>query len=599
MRKIAAFIFFLFLNQFLPSQPLLAQTKKIDLRNLEEQIQVKNHYGRIFVVAEEGLENNILINAKPAIAEISVTQQKSGFLISVNPKDEKRIDLELRIPEQMHVKAETREGAIKFSGRFASCSAITETGTIIADVPPENVKYSFLWLGSYPRFMSDIPLEEVKEKAGGRFLISGKLESKGDKETQEETLSEKRSDRNGNHDKRKKTGKKDNSDDAKSDNANGEGLIVDEAISRNKKSKAWTVLDFKTLRGIILFNVDPSEVPPDLREKPLTEAAKAIIRSGDSLLVEAIRRVSPKYFGDYAKTLPPRKSEPNLKAKADNETNGNGLELKTAIVRVLDAQNRAVSGLTKDDFLVQESGEQVEIVSAEQVSAPINLVLLIDVSGSVENYGDFLRRAALAFINTMDKKDSIAIIAFNEDVKVLSNFTTDRQKLEESLDELNIGGGTAYYDALAFTLVEVLRPLKGERTAIVILSDGDDNRSFLTFDSLLGSIQESGALVYPLYVPSGLIASSSQTTAEVDPVWAKYMTLSSKAQAEGAKLAEISGGVYYPIQRLTDIQKAYEDIVVQLRSAYVIRFYSNSKSKLRLRIKTKNQGLFVKLQSLN
>jgi VWFA-related protein len=210
----------------------------------------------------------------------------------------------------------------------------------------------------------------------------------------------------------------------------------------------------------------------------------------------------------------------------------------------------------------------------------------------------------------MDEKDSIAIIAFNEDVKILSDFTTDRQKLSESVDELDTGGGTAYYDALAFTLVEVLRPLKGKRTAIIILSDGDDNRSFLPFESLLGSIQESGALIYPLYVPSGLIASSSQANLDdsPNPVWAKYMTLTSKAQAEGARLAEISGGVYYPIRRLSDIQRAYEDIVVQLRSAYVIRFYSksasfntdsNSKISPRIRIRTKNERLFVDVQSVN
>ncbi|MFN3330270.1 MAG: hypothetical protein ACK419_05030, partial [Pyrinomonadaceae bacterium] len=172
------------------------------------------------------------------------------------------------------------------------------------------------------------------------------------------------------------------------------------------------------------------------------------------------------------------------------------------------------------------------------------------------------------------------------------------------------GGGTAYYDALAFTLVEVLRPLKGKRTAIVILSDGDDNRSFLPFESLLGSIQESGALIYPLYVPSALIANSSQTDPNnsADPVWTKYMSLTSKAEKEGARLAEVSGGVYYPIRRLSDIQKAYEDIVAQLRSAYVIRFYSkpasfdaSSDSRIdpRIRIRTRDERLFVDVQSVD
>ena len=72
-------------------------------------------------------------------------------------------------------------------------------------------------------------------------------------------------------------------------------------------------LNFHTQRGVVLLNVDPAMVPSDLRERPLTEAARAIVRSGDSELVEAIRKVAPKMFGDYAKTLPPPEKEPTLR----------------------------------------------------------------------------------------------------------------------------------------------------------------------------------------------------------------------------------------------------------------------------------------------
>jgi VWFA-related protein len=591
-------IFFLFLVSSI-TQFSLAQTRTLELKDSVELIEIENYHGRVSVMALENLEKEIKINAKLKSAKgsndidnININQQKNRIAISVSSNSEKdRIDLEIKIPENLRVRAETKEGEILFSGKFVACEARTETGTIITDIPTENIKYSFLWLSSYPRFMSNIPLAKVKEKAGGRFVISGELKEKRE-ESEDSTESIKLK-----------------------DSLEEEGFSEDrnkisfDRKGAKEKSRSVTVLDFKTSRGIILFNVPPSEVPSDLREKPLTEAAKAIIRSGDGLLMEAVRRVSPKYFGDYARTLPPRKSEPVLKKKDKlGVTDESGI--KTAIVRVLDNENRAVNGLGENDFIVLEDGQQRQIVSVEQTTTPMNLVLLIDVSGSVENYADFLRRAARAFIETMDEKDSIAIIAFNEDVKILSDFTTDRQKLSESVDELDTGGGTAYYDALAFTLVEVLRPLKGKRTAIIILSDGDDNRSFLPFESLLGSIQESGALIYPLYVPSGLIASSSQANLDdsPNPVWAKYMTLTSKAQAEGARLAEISGGVYYPIRRLSDIQRAYEDIVVQLRSAYVIRFYSksasfntdsDSKISPRIRIRTKNERLFVNVQSVN
>ena len=130
--------------------------------------------------------------------------------------------------------------------------------------------------------------------------------------------------------------------------------------------------------------------------------------------------------------------------------------------------------------------------------------------------------------------------------------------------------------ALIF-LADTLRPLKGERTAIVVLSDGDDTRSFLPFDSLLGSIQESGALIYPLYVPSELIAASASNdpNRSIDPLRTRYMGLTSKAEGEGERLARISGGIYYPIKQTSEIQDAYNDIVKQLRTAYSITFRSD------------------------
>jgi hypothetical protein len=148
--------------------------------------------------------------------------------------------------------------------------------------------------------------------------------------------------------------------------------------------------------------------------------------------------------------------------------------------------------------------------------------------------------------------------------------------------------------------------LRGERTAIVVLTDGDDNHSFLPFDSLLGSIQESGALIYPLYVPSALIvASNADLNAKIDPLRAKYMGLTTKAEGEGERLAQVSGGVYYPITQLNQIQKAYDDIVMQLRTAYSVTFKSDlvettdkTTASPRLKVKVKRENSFVKLGSV-
>ena len=550
-------------------------------------VEIINRFGRVEVIAEASetdeteetkIDEKVILSADSAAeSELKIVASNGKIRIEVVPTGtKKRIDLSLKVPERIKLKIETDAGEAMIVGNFETVEVKTETGTIAADITLDDVKYDFVWTQSRPRFLSDIELEEVEEKAAGKFVIKGRIFD------QEE--------------EKRRTGEQEKEETRKSDEA-------EKPKTKNQKPKTIR-LNFTTARGIVLLNVPPNEVSSDLRTRPLTNAAKAIIRSGDSLLTDAIRRASPKYFGDYARTLPPAKREPVLIERAKNQNQINA-GLKKVLVRVLDANNRAIAELDKKDFEISEAGESREIVSVESSTAPFNLVLLLDVSGSVDNYVDFIRKAARSFVNTVDKNDKVAIIIFNEDVQVISNFTTDKTKLSESLDTFDAGGATALYDSLGYVLAETLRPMKGERTAIVALTDGDDNRSFLSFDSLLGSIQESGALVYPLYVPSTLIATSVNPNQTVDPLRARYTGLTTKAEGEGEKLARISGGVYYPITQLDQIQKAYDDIVLQLRTAYSITFRSNlpetsdkTTASPRLKIKVKRENAFVKLGSV-
>ena len=542
--------------------------------------------------------------------EIITEGSKGNYLIEVKPNSlSKRIDLKLTIPERMKLNIQTRDGGISVDGNFESINATTDTGTIAVDVPTENIDYELLWTTSKPRILADFNIAEVRERSGGRFQIKGHYpDEKSKKDAPKKTIMHPID----SEPKKAGASDKDESDEHdKTENAK-------EKKSKKRKAKAGesnaVSLNFTTARGIVLLNVPPTEVMSDLRERPLTNAVKAIVRSGDSGLIDAIRRASPKYFGDYTKELPPAKLLPTL-TTVERPVDVERTNIKTATARVMDQQNRAIGDLTAEDFEVTESGQPREILSVKRVTAPVNLVLLLDVSGSVDTYVNFIRKAARAFVNTVDPNDRVSIVIFNDDVKPLTGFTTDKSKLSESLDTFDAGGGTAYYDAIGYTLIETLRPLKGDRTAIVILSDGDDNRSFLPFDSLAGSIEESGALIYPLYVPSSLAAvgATQNFDTAVDPLRERYLnvSLTSKADAEGAKLAKISGGVYYPITQLSQIQKAYEDIVLQLRTAYDVTFRSeiaeapsrtgvpNTRPSPRLKIRAKRPETYVLIDRIH
>jgi hypothetical protein len=94
-------------------------------------------------------------------------------------------------------------------------------------------------------------------------------------------------------------------------------------------------------------------------------------------------------------------------------------------------------------------------------------------------------------------------------------------------------------------------------------------------------------------IPEGSVPKPEIT---IDPLRTRYLTLTTRAEEEGQKLAAASGGIYYPIRRLTDLQKAYDDVVAQLRSAYTITYASNSVSASpRVRVRTNRDGASVRL----
>lgn len=531
-----------------------AQAYQKDLDTPEKvSVSIKNRDGRVSVIASDEQQKKVSVNATSAghavdPGDLRMEAKGSQIEIEVRSRNERdRIDVVVRIPSRSKVMVESEAGSVDVVGNLESATVRTNTGTIHADVPLDALKFEFLWEASKPRYLSDVELPDVKEKAGGVFKISGKLgEEKPDKEQR-------------------------------------------------------VVLNFQTQRGVVLLNVDPSMAPSDLRQRPLTEAVRAIVRSGDSQLIDSIRKVSPKMFGDFARTLPPPEKEPSLvkRQPPGQIVSSVAPQLLRFNASITDRNGRAIGGMRERDFTVYENGVERQVINVVPANEPFNLVLLLDVSGSVEERMDFIRKAARDFLNSTSPQDRIAIISFRDDIQMISNFSTDRQMLSRKLDEIDAGGGTALYDAIGYVLADTLKQLRGERTAIVIMSDGDDNKSFVPFPAILEATIESGALIYPLYVPSGLIPESSVPKPEItiDPLRTRYLTLTTRAEDEARKLASVSGGVYYPIRRLEDLQRAYDEVVMQLRTAYTITYTSNATpaGNRQVRVRTNREGSSVRL----
>lgn len=609
------------------------------------ELRVKNRTGRVTVVAEDeskkvsilatsaaGLpvtERDVRVTSGGASVTIEVEREQAAraraddgrkVTLSAAQVERERIDIVVRVPARSRVFVETEAGAVDLVGNVEQAEAKTDTGTIRADVPMDDLRYSFRWTLSRPRFFSEVELPKVKIKRGGAAEISGRFpekeKKKGKKEkgeaddarteesdefgAAEETKPEpspagdvKAAQRAAEESKREERKKKEEAEKkARAEKAEAKKAAEDRRVR----------LSLETARGVVLFGVkDEGHVPSDLRERKLTDAARAIIRSGDVELISAIRKVAPRLVGDYVETMPGRSTSPMMGSRANPlETRAEaGAGLARVQARVTDKNGRAVSGLTAKDFTVTEDGAERAVREVQPTTAPFNLVLLLDVSGSVEERIDFIRKAALNFLNTASPQDRIAIISFRDDVQLVSEFTADRRLLTERIKDIQAGGATSLYDALGYSLVDTMRPLRGERTGVVILSDGDDNRSFLSFASILETVYETGVIIYPLYVPSGLIPASSapDATTTLDPTRTRYLELTSRADEEGRRLAEVSGGTYYPITRLEQLQRAYDDVAAQLRTAYTITYESAPavKRETRVRVRVAREGATVRL----
>lgn len=160
--------------------------------NENASIKILNLHGRVSVIADESKANAETDETeKPETAKAFLTAQNANetdlkikdetkrLEIVVEPANEKtRIDLILKIPADLKLNIETADGEVRIEGRIESAEIKTETGTIAANVPLDDLKYNFVWTESRPRFLSDVMLEEVKEKSAGKFVVNGKIGEK-------------------------------------------------------------------------------------------------------------------------------------------------------------------------------------------------------------------------------------------------------------------------------------------------------------------------------------------------------------------------------------------------------------------------------------
>jgi Ca-activated chloride channel homolog len=170
----------------------------------------------------------------------------------------------------------------------------------------------------------------------------------------------------------------------------------------------------------------------------------------------------------------------------------------TMPVSVLDRDGRFVSGLRERDFKIFEDGVEQKIEYFQSVDQPFTVVMLIDVSPSTQFRMAEIHSAAIAFVDQLRPGDRVAVIAFDEYVRVLTPATNNRAQIRSAIRQANFGNGTSLYEAVGSVLNDHLRKIDG-RKAVVLFTDGVDTTSRRsTYQTTVRDSEESEALIYSI-----------------------------------------------------------------------------------------------------
>jgi Ca-activated chloride channel family protein len=243
-----------------------------------------------------------------------------------------------------------------------------------------------------------------------------------------------------------------------------------------------------------------------------------------------------------------------------------GVDVVSLNVTVVDPQNRYVTDLSEQDFSVFEDGAKQDLLFFNRSALPIALSLLVDTSASMEQRMPIAQEAAIGFARTIRSQDLAQVVDFDSRVEVAQGFTSDFAALERAIRGTSAGGSTALHNAIYIALRELSKiKAKGQedirRQAIILLSDGEDTSSLVSFEEVLELAKRSETAIYAIGLQPR-DAASLKGFREAEFVLRQF------AQETG-------GRAFFP-QRAEDLKDVYGQIGAELSSQYTMGYASRN-----------------------
>jgi Ca-activated chloride channel homolog len=266
-------------------------------------------------------------------------------------------------------------------------------------------------------------------------------------------------------------------------------------------------------------------------------------------------------------------------------------------VTVADPYGHLATDLAKNDFIIAEDGQRQDIASFLISSVPVNVVLMLDASGSVAGAISSLREAATNFLDKLGPEDKVAVIEFHTNVELIQDWTSKMDDVRHALAwrfkpgmvrtaEGNTQyGSTALYDALYSTADEQLAKVQG-RKAVILLTDGDDTSSKITYQQSLDAIIRSGAVVYVVSKARQFINEiKSQYGGKMGRVFGtgrvadRVIAEFENAERLMTDLTARTGGRIFSPLRDEEMKDVYGQVAQELKNQYILTYVSKNEQR--------------------
>jgi len=238
------------------------------------------------------------------------------------------------------------------------------------------------------------------------------------------------------------------------------------------------------------------------------------------------------------------------------------VDLVLVPVTITDPSSRVVTGLEKENFILLDNGEPQVIEHFSSEDAPISLGVIFDSSGSMSRKVEKARAAVVEFLKTANPQDEFFLIAFADKPTLICDFTGSVDAVQGRLMYAVPRGKTALLDAIYLGIAK-MRQARWQRKALLILSDGGDNRSRYTENEIKAMVREADVQIYAM----GIFDRNPRSREEM---YGPQLL---------SEVTEVTGGRSYTIDNLDDMSRVAEKIGLELRNQYVLGYRPSKPSR--------------------